>query len=56
MRDEVGFCQELDIMAAERIQLSEYWHIWFGLLLLAVTLWGQGGVIGLLTGRARPHD
>ncbi|WP_370314165.1 branched-chain amino acid ABC transporter permease [Sagittula sp.] len=37
-------------------QLSEYWHIWFGLLLLAVTLWGQGGVIGLLTGRARAHD
>lgn len=36
--------------------LSDYWHIWFGLLLLLIVLFGKGGVIGLITGRAQTHD
>jgi branched-chain amino acid transport system permease protein len=36
--------------------VSEYWHIWFGLLLLLIVLFGRGGVIGLIAGRARVHD
>lgn len=33
--------------------LSEYWHIWFGLLLLGIVLFGRGGLIGLVAGRRR---
>lgn len=36
--------------------LSDYWHIWFGLLLLVIVLFGRGGLIGLVAGRARVHD
>ncbi len=36
--------------------LSDYWHIWFGLLLLLIVLFGRGGIIGLLAGKARVHD
>ncbi|SMX49131.1 branched-chain amino acid ABC transporter permease [Maliponia aquimaris] len=36
--------------------ISDYWHIWFGLLLLLIVLFGRGGVIGLVAGRARSHD
>ncbi|MEP2919314.1 MAG: branched-chain amino acid ABC transporter permease [Sulfitobacter sp.] len=36
--------------------LSEYWHIFLGLLLLAIVLFARGGLIGLLTGKARAHD
>ncbi|MGP6088221.1 branched-chain amino acid ABC transporter permease [Antarctobacter jejuensis] len=36
--------------------MSDYWHIWFGLLLLLIVLFGRGGVIGLLAGKARVHD
>lgn len=36
--------------------VSDYWHIWFGLLLLLIVLFGRGGVIGLVAGRARTHD
>ncbi|MBY6112898.1 branched-chain amino acid ABC transporter permease [Mameliella alba] len=34
---------------------SDYWHIWFGLLLLLIVLFGKGGVIGLIAGKARNH-
>ncbi|WP_058246419.1 branched-chain amino acid ABC transporter permease [Tropicibacter naphthalenivorans] len=36
--------------------LSEYWHVWFGALLLGIVLFGQGGVIGMIAGKARAHD
>lgn len=35
---------------------TEFWHIWLGLILLLVVLFGQGGLIGLIAGRARAHD
>ena len=36
--------------------LSDYWHIYLGVLLLGVVLFARGGLIGLLSGRARLHD
>lgn len=36
--------------------LSDYWHIYLGLLLLLIVLFARGGVIGLVSGRARLHD
>ena len=36
--------------------LSEYWHIYLGLLLLAVVLYAPGGIIGTLAGRRAAHD
>ena len=36
--------------------LSDYWHIYLGLLLLGVVLFARGGIVGLLSGRARVHD
>lgn len=33
--------------------LSEHWHIYLGLLLLLVVLYGKGGVIGVLAGREK---
>ncbi|MBE9636102.1 branched-chain amino acid ABC transporter permease [Salipiger mangrovisoli] len=36
--------------------MSEFWHIWLGLLLLAVVLFARGGLVGLLAGRGRAHD
>ena len=35
--------------------LTEFWHVWLGLVLLGVVLFGRGGVTGLLTGKAGPH-
>ncbi len=35
--------------------LTEYWQLPLGLLLLAVVLYARGGVLGILSGRAR-HD
>ena len=35
--------------------LSDYWHIWLGLLLLGVVLFARGGVIGSLVGREVAH-
>jgi branched-chain amino acid transport system permease protein len=35
--------------------LTVFWHIGFGLILLAVVLFGRGGLIGLLAGKARNH-
>ncbi|NDW32198.1 branched-chain amino acid ABC transporter permease [Salipiger sp. PrR007] len=36
--------------------MSEYWHIWLGVLLLAVVLFARGGLVGLIAGRERAHD
>ncbi len=36
--------------------LSEFWHIYLGALLLAIVLFGRGGVIGILSGREKIHD
>lgn len=33
--------------------LSDYWHIFLGLLLLAIVLSGKGGIIGILCGRRK---
>lgn len=35
--------------------LSDYWHIFLGLLLLVIVLFGRGGLIGILSG-SRPTD
>ena len=35
--------------------LSEFWHIYLGILLLVIVLFARGGIIGLLAGRARVH-
>ncbi|UWR31380.1 branched-chain amino acid ABC transporter permease [Sulfitobacter sp. W002] len=36
--------------------LSEFWHIYLGLLLLLVVLFARGGMIGLVAGRQVAHD
>ncbi|MFK5997790.1 MAG: branched-chain amino acid ABC transporter permease [Rhodobacterales bacterium] len=36
--------------------LSEFWHIYLGVLLLLVVLFARGGLIGLLAGREVAHD
>ena len=36
--------------------LSEYWHIYLGLLLLGIVLFGRGGLIGIIAGRASAHE
>jgi branched-chain amino acid transport system permease protein len=36
--------------------LSDYWHIYLGLLLLLTVLFGRGGLIGMLSGRRAVHD
>ncbi|XDA96830.1 branched-chain amino acid ABC transporter permease [Sulfitobacter sp. LCG007] len=36
--------------------LSEYWHVYLGLLLLLVVLFARGGLIGLLGGKQVAHD
>ncbi|MCH2096156.1 MAG: branched-chain amino acid ABC transporter permease [Rhodobacteraceae bacterium] len=36
--------------------LSDYWHIYLGILLLLIVLFGRGGLIGILCGRERVHD
>ncbi len=35
--------------------LTDFWHVWLGLILLLIVLFGRGGVIGLLTGKDGPH-
>ncbi len=35
--------------------LSDYWHVYLGLLLLLIVLFGRGGLIGILSGRERTH-
>lgn len=36
--------------------LSNYWHIYLGILLLLIVLFARGGIVGLLSGRARLDD
>jgi branched-chain amino acid transport system permease protein len=36
--------------------LSNYWHIYLGVLLLLIVLFARGGIVGLLSGRERVHD
>lgn len=36
--------------------LSEFWHIYLGVLLLLIVLFARGGLIGLIAGRERAHD
>lgn len=36
--------------------LSEYWHIYLGVLLLLIVLFARGGVIGSIAGREAVHD
>ncbi len=36
--------------------LSEFWHIYLGLLLLVIVLFGKGGIIGMVSGREKAHD
>ena len=36
--------------------LSEYWHVYLGLLLLLVVLFARGGLIGTIAGREVAHD
>ncbi|WP_438991053.1 branched-chain amino acid ABC transporter permease [Lentibacter sp.] len=33
--------------------LSDYWHIYLGMLLLVIVLFGHGGIIGMVSGRER---
>lgn len=35
--------------------LSDFWHIYLGLLLLIIVLFARGGILGLLAGRAKSH-
>lgn len=36
--------------------LSDFWHIYLGILLLLIVLFGKGGVIGMICGREEVHD
>ncbi len=36
--------------------LSDYWHIYLGLILLMTVLYGRGGLIGLVAGKGAVHD
>lgn len=36
--------------------VSEYWHVFLGLLLLVIVLFAHGGLTGLLAGREATHD
>ncbi|PYG32333.1 branched-chain amino acid ABC transporter permease [Pelagimonas varians] len=36
--------------------LSDYWHIYLGLLLLLIVLFARGGVIGTFAGKGANHD
>ena len=35
--------------------LTEFWHIYLGLILLCIVLFGRGGLIGLITGKEGAH-
>ena len=36
--------------------LSDFWHVYLGLLLLLVVLFARGGLIGTLAGKETAHD
>ncbi|MEL7258726.1 MAG: branched-chain amino acid ABC transporter permease, partial [Pseudomonadota bacterium] len=35
--------------------LTDFWHIWLGVVLLLIVLFARGGLIGLLTGKEGAH-
>ena len=35
--------------------LTDYWHVYLGIILLCIVLFGRGGLIGLLTGKEGAH-
>ena len=35
--------------------VTDFWHVWLGVILLLIVLFARGGVVGLLTGRAGPN-
>jgi len=37
-------------------ELSDFWHIYLGVLLLLIVLFARGGLIGLISGRERTHE
>ena len=37
-------------------ELSDFWHIYLGVLLLVIVLFARGGLIGLISGRERTHE
>ena len=36
--------------------LTDFWHVYLGAILLGIVLFARGGIVGLLSGRARHHD
>ena len=35
--------------------LTDFWHVWLGVILLVIVLFARGGIVGALTGKAGPH-
>ncbi len=35
--------------------LTDFWHIWLGVILLIIVLFARGGLVGILTGKEGPH-
>jgi branched-chain amino acid transport system permease protein len=35
--------------------LTEFWHVWLGVILLIIVLFARGGLVGILTGKEGPH-
>ncbi|MWB78763.1 branched-chain amino acid ABC transporter permease [Pseudooceanicola sp. 216_PA32_1] len=36
--------------------ITAYWHVWLGVLLLFIVLFGRGGLVGIFAGRGAVHD
>ena len=36
--------------------MTEFWHIYLGIILLLIVLFARGGIVGLLSGRGMAHD
>ncbi|MEY8829894.1 branched-chain amino acid ABC transporter permease [Sedimentitalea sp. XS_ASV28] len=36
--------------------LTDFWHVWLGVILLLIVLFARGGLIGMVSGRAVAHD
>lgn len=36
--------------------LSDYWHVYLGVLLLVIVLFARGGLVGLVAGQSHAHD
>jgi branched-chain amino acid transport system permease protein len=35
--------------------MTDFWHVWLGVILLLIVLFARGGIVGLLTGKEGPH-